>query len=427
MKRVLRITTGLLLACAVVFAVVKAIPFVRYAAEVERHARRTAEREPAALADWRREFGDPSKTLAAFPDQPNSDTAVRLVALCQEVGIEMARPKREQQQGIARESGDQGSPNREIGDYVQAELGRAGGSVTAPPETIRVFLDTHQAEISKTVSFLSTSKPPAWEMKVSLGTEAPIPNLLGHIHLQRLLVTKALNQIQLGEEKEAVLAFRASWILNESLRDRPEVIAQLVAVSIARMQVGLARKLALDPVEWRDRLGDHDYRGSLLKAMEVGSICGFRNLPIGTSRWERASRTDFLNLQRSFLVALRDSAVSDGPVGASDRIWQVNQQPLSAGQIVSLIAWPNLENAIRRVDRFILDAELTDRILEAKMLKDKLGHWPKEIAGVESSRMPGARWTYAVSEGHRMTISFNRELHWQDQKGMMLPLRYESD
>lgn len=427
MKRVLLIITCLLLACAGVFAVVKAVPFVRYAMDVDRHARQAASREPAALADWRREFGDPARTLAAFPDQPDSETAVLLVVLSQEVGIEMARPKREQQQGIARESTDERSLNQAIGDYGQAELARVGGTVTAPPQTVLAFLETHHSEISKIVSFLSTSKPPAWKMKVSLRSEAPIPNLLGQIRLQQLLVTEALNQTRIGEQGEAVRAFRASWTLNKSLRDRPDVISQLIAISIARMQVGLARKLVVGPVEWRDRLSDHDYRVSLLTAMEVESIWGLQSLPTGTSRWDRASRTDFLDLQRSFLVALRDSAVSDGPVGASDRIQQVDQQPLSAGQIVGLIALPNLENAIRRVDRLIVDTELTDRILKAKMLKAKLGHWPNEIPGTESSRMRGARWTYAVSADDRMTISFNRELHWEGQKGMMLPLRYESD
>jgi hypothetical protein len=82
---------------------------------------------------------------------------------------------------------------------------------------------------------------------------------------------------------------------------------------------------------------------------------------------------------------------------------------------------------MRRVDRLVLDAELTDRIIHAKVLRAELGHWPTAIPGLETSQMPGGRWVYAVRGDGGMTISFSRELEWDDEQEMILPSRYESE
>jgi hypothetical protein len=88
---------------------------------------------------------------------------------------------------------------------------------------------------------------------------------------------------------------------------------------------------------------------------------------------------------------------------------------------------PNLANSIRRADRLIIDLELTERILEARIRRAALGRWPAAIPGLETSRMPGEHWSYFVGNDGRMTIYFSRELHWEGQRGWMLPLRYESN
>jgi hypothetical protein len=252
--------------------------------------------------------------LAAFPKEPDNDKAVRLIDLARRVGVDMARPGELRDGRVSRPAAADRALSKAIGKYCQNELMASRGPMNLPPETVRVFLDGHRLEIGDIVNVLSTSEPIAWQMRTRLGSEAPIPNLLGQLRLQRLLIAAALRT---AGDPESVRIFRSSWNLNASLWDRPEMMSQLISIGIDRMLLGLARKLPIDSDEWRTRLRDHDSRNSLLRAMEVEAIGQFRTLPTGTSRLERASRADFLDARRSFIVALRDSPVSDSSGVAS--------------------------------------------------------------------------------------------------------------
>ena len=425
MKRIPLIAACILVAGAAVFGFVKVIPSVRDAIETQRHVRRAALRAPGAEADWRKEFGDPDRKLAAFPRHEDSETSVRLVELARIVGVDLARPKSQQPGGL--ESGDKRILSQAISHYDEEELTKPSGEIEPPSDAVRDFLEERNREIGDVVTFLSTSESPEWKVDVLLGYEAPIPNLLGQIRLQRLLIAQALSRAQLGREDEAGQAFRASWNLNASLRDRPDVISQLIAIAVARMHAGLARRLTLDAAEWHERLLDHDYRASLLRALEVESIVGVRLWP-GSSLWDRASRADFLDQRRAFLVGLRDSSVAaDGQTQISSEGSRLESSPRSPGAIIEMMMVPNLANSIRRADRLIIDLELTERILEARTRRAGLGHWPAAIPGLETSRMVGEHWNYFVGNDGRMTIYFSRELHWEGQRGWMLPLRYESN
>jgi hypothetical protein len=422
MKRIAIVAVCILVvAGAALFGFMKVVPTVRDAIDTQRHVRQAALREPGAEADWRKEFGDPDRTLAAFPSHEDSETAVRLIELARTVGIDLARTK--SQQPGRGESNDERTSSRAISQYDEEELTKPSGEIEPPPDAVRAFLEERDREIGDVVSFLSTSEPPAWKVDVLLGHEAPIPNLLGQLRLQRLLVAQTLNRAQLGRENEAEQVFRASWNLNASLRDRPDVISQLIAIAVARMHAGLARRLPLDPAAWRERFVDHDYRASVLRALEVESIVGVRRLPTDSSLRDRASRADFLDQRRTFLVGLRDSPVADGQTEISSK----RSEPRTPGAVIEMMMVPNLAGTIRRADRLIIDLELTERILEARMRRTGLGHWPATIPGLETSRMPGEHWNYFVGNDGRMAIYFSRELQWEDQRGWMLPLRYESN
>jgi hypothetical protein len=424
MKRPVVLALCLLIAGAAVFVLAKGIPFVCNAIEMDRHARKAALREPAAEQEWRREFGDPAKTLSAFPRREDSESATRLIELAHPLGIEMARPK--DGQTPPRESNTARALTQAIRDYGSAELGRPGGSVSPPPEAVRIFLQARDRDIDAIVNSLSSAETPVWKSDVSLGAEAPIPNLLGQMRLQRLLVAQALSRARVGQEDEAERVLRASWSLNASLRDRPDVMSQLIAIAIARMQVGLARRISVDPASWLARFAEHDYRPSVLRALEAQALGGLRQLPIRSSRQDRASRVDFLDLWRTFLVNLRDSPVEDGPIENLDRTYLKDHDRKSEAAIVATIVMPNLANAVRRADRLIIDTELTEQILHARLLKARLRNWPTGLSKFSASRMTGARWIYSVGTDGRLTVSFSREPSWEGQGGLILPLCYES-
>ena len=421
MKRIALIVGPILGAGAIIFALLEGMPRVREVIETNRHAAVASRREPVAHARWKAEFGEPTEILAELPSQEDSEAALRLIEIVDSTGIDLRRP------GLVRrplpESTMSRALRRAIADYGRSELIRTGGSIQLPPDAVRSFLDEHRSRIEKIVGFLSTSEVPEWKSDISLGYGTPIPNLLGLMHLQNLLVAEILYRAQRGEESNAERVLNASWSLNASLRDRSEVISQIIAISVARFHVGLARRLSIDPTRWRARFLEHDYRKSLLRAMQVEFAVGLRNLPDGGSRWDRASRADFMDITRSFWVSLRDSPIFDEPKKFDEAV----DTRRSGGAVIAAMPLPNLANAVSRADRLILDTELTDRVLELRMQKAALGRWPSALPGnLAVSRVPGGRWIYSVGGDRRMIIHFSRELAWQNQKGLNLPTRYES-
>jgi hypothetical protein len=52
--------------------------------------------------------------------------------------------------------------------------------------------------------------------------------------------------------------------LNQALSEMPQLTSQLIAVAVARMQVGALRKMEVDASLWRARLAEHDFKRSVL-------------------------------------------------------------------------------------------------------------------------------------------------------------------
>jgi hypothetical protein len=396
-------------------------PYAYYTIATYPHVLRAARREPAAEQAWKTEFGSIIETRAASPKGEDNESALRLIALASAAGIDLARPKGTER--IDFEHDPDRAMREAAGDYVTAEVTKVGGPVEPPPKVAREYLEAHEPALDALVEFLSNAEPLAWKCDSELGPDAPVPNLLGLIRLQRLLVARALTRASAGEPQEAERTLSAAWFLNASIRDRPEVVCQIIAIAAARLQVGLARRLALDPAAWRERLNDHDYRASVLRALVLQNDRFFRRLPAGPSARDRATRADLFDLTREFLVALRDAPVGDGsiPISAPAK----TDSPASEGEILASIWIPNLADTMRRAVRLAIDTELTDRVLQARSLRHQLGHWPTGMPEIDGTRVPGARWIYTLDERGRPSISFSRDLHWESLSGLCLPLRYE--
>lgn len=421
MRRRTLIATVALAAGAAAFGVVKAMPLLRNAMSVERHIRHAALREPAAEADWNREIGDPDQALSSFPSHEDTPAAIRLIELARSVGVDVARSAaaRPGRQEIAAER----ALSQALKEYGENELTRSGGTVGAPPETVLACLRDHDEGVRELVAALVSGETLAWKTDLSLGHEAPLPNLLGHVRLQRLLVAEALARANRGEDEEAERVLLASWNLNGSLRARPEVMSQLIAISVARMQAGLGRRLSVDPVTWLQRYAEHDDRSSLLRAIEVESIVELRQFPDGP-RWARASRADFLDARRALLTRFRSASPSGRSAGAPTERADVEANPMTVGGIVAAMGEPNLKKAVERADRLAVDIELTQHILEARLQAERLGRLPAAMPSFNTSRVPGAHWQYSV-DGGGFSISFSGELHSEDRQGLVLPLHYE--
>jgi hypothetical protein len=158
--------------------------------------------------------------------------------------------------------------------------------------------------------------------------------------------------------------------------------------------------------------------------MEVEKIGHLRRLA-GSSRYERATRAEYLDWSRIMLVGFRDAPVGDGPLAPRFP----KDDDGTPGGVLASAAMPNLAESVRRADRLTGDIELTDRVLQARELRAKLGNWPQEIPGFAASRMPDARWIYAPSPTRdgKLSISLSRELRWEGGPGLILPMSHILD
>ena len=411
--------------CAGVFGAIKAVRFVKGAIQYRKHELAAAAQEPAAVAAWRADFGDPRELLASFPKENANPTAIAFATASRELGIEMSRVKRADSTGGSIPANLE--PFKSIREYDEGELKKVDSPISEPSQSTSSFMETHRAALDQIVALLVKSEPPRWELDMARGSEGPIPNLLGILRTQRLLAAEALMRAGRGDNQAAENALRASWNLNSSLRDRPEVITQLVAGRIAQMQAGVARRLpVISAAEWRARFQEHDYRASLLRAMVAETAGHLAAFPDDRSTFNRAARADLMNQQRQLLVSLRDSPLTTKRDGAVDRVASREPNPLSAGEILGSIGMPNLANAWRRADRLTIDLEFTGKILEAKEQRSHLGRWPSQIPGFEKSAMAGAQWVYSVAASGRVSISLSTSLEWPSQQGheFTLPLEY---
>src|SRR6185437_8585836 len=97
--------------------------------------------------------------------------------------------------------------DKQIRRYVKEQLSKENTILDPFPEPILQQYDQNQTKIREIISILNTDEGPVWAQDVS-DLNGPLPRLLGHYMLQRLLVLEIFKNIQLEKPAEADAAFR---------------------------------------------------------------------------------------------------------------------------------------------------------------------------------------------------------------------------
>jgi hypothetical protein len=404
-----------------------------------------ARREEQCDLAWTAAFGSLDDLKKKYPKRETNEAAKQVEELSKVLGFDLAPSVRTVGTMPRPLAPAEAKRGQALLDYISTQISKPEASIDAPPEELTRFLEEKRGTLEGIESLVIAGPPPMWSFEISRPErDAPVPNGLGQLRLQRILLARALSAALGGRGDAASRPLEASWNLNESLRTRPETLSLLFAMAIARLQVGVLREVSVDERLWRQRLTTLDPRRPLLDALVLDARLNssrnwwrdfFRN--DGHSPWykrardllaspmERVVMVEYSNLMRDELSRLRGSALSDPlpepPTPARG----------SAAQIIASIWMPYIRSSFARADRLVVDAELTSKILEAKQLRKENGmRWPTAIPAIETSRFPGASWRYEVSpKGGRMSIAFSRELASPyGQSGMKaLPLRFSSN
>jgi hypothetical protein len=386
---------------------------------------------------WISTVGTSDAVLARYPAQEENGSANTLAELTLPIGIDIApRWDNERERPV-----DELEMNLrfEISKYL--ELLESAERIQQPPsQALAGFLETHRADIDAVQAHLLHNGQPQWEADLSRLFAAPIPNLRGHIDLQKLLIADVLARNHAGERTAALNGMEASWVLNQGLRDDPVLITQLIAISVNRMQLGALRQLPELPERWIERVTEHDFRASFHRALELEGWVWTQlddvEMIMGDGFFQKAL-FKFAKPYVSYCLAdvsddyrerLHNLANVEALCDADLSVFGADLNvPVPRWNLIGQIIVPNLGNAIDRLRRLELDIELTGKLLQLDIeRRANGGEWPTRRSSLEvSTSCPDDRWILRAGDDDSMTISFSREISWPEQIGTVLPTRFK--
>jgi hypothetical protein len=392
---------------------------------------------------WARTFGSWEEIAERHPSRGTNEPARTLERLAAPLGIELApRSSNGRNRPSARAAAEFAEIREELGLYMDRQLERPRRAIEPPPEAVAIYLQAHEDDVEAVRRQLQGGAEPRWELRPEMLGEVQLPNLLGHLNLQMVLLADALVRARVGDDEAALSDLEASWRLNAAIREDPVLVTQLAAIAVNRRQIGTLRQLDEAPARWRDRLIEHDARRSLLEALSFeGRV------------WIRLDESPELRdaskvRQRVFWAAVRPlirfslADVSDRyrrrleNLAAVDAICDTDLRntesdlnpPIPKWNLIGGAVMPDFADLPGRSARLELDLELTTKLLEARTARrENDGRWPESLPGIgRSLACPGDHWLYEATPDGAMSIVFSREVSWPEpkDKGVMLPMRY---
>ena len=408
---------------------------------------------------------DIQEFVKRFPDTEPNDSALKLRALMAKLGISgggtpefpidaytishpdfaVSESKRQAFEEI----------REELGNYLNTLISKPNDNVDPIPDQLRQYLIDNAEYIEAIRQHILNNEVPQWERDITSIVEGdytfPLPSYFNLVNLQNVILLDVLEKNSRGQLKQAEEMLEVSWRLNQSLRNEYYLISQLVVLIMGRYSTGVIRKLEYIPVEWQQRLLEHDYHQSVLISLETDFLFEFNfmrsshlYLPLVYSTEEvfspedlllallikfpifkpyrRFSAIDTYNIQIKRLaeskqqnICLSDSAAS-ATIDTTPAWWNIPGQTIVPARF----------NGHHRATQYMLELELTQKILQVKAIAAKTGKWPPSVPNMESEICPGVEWVYQVSPDGTMSISLSEQPEWLTERREKLPLTYST-
>ncbi len=367
--------------------------------------------------------GDPDKRLAL---SKKNAAAEELESLVLSLGLD-AHPKDPSAEHPSRE--DREAYQRAgFGSWLDARLKTADDSITPVPASLQSFLEKRQPTVGRVAGLLERDVP-QWDSEPRANPgERPT---LALAQLARILTASALVEERAGRHAQAADLLEATWSLSRSLSVQPDLMSQLIAVGLGKLQAGALRKMSEPPVQWLDRMsGVEPWRG-MLDAVEAEHAPSAR---AGDAALDE-SRRAYARAWSAAIDRLRQLSPCEVSKLSSEEIWKPAEEEITrsieAGgdpslQTLLTIAVPNITGAIRRAGRLLVDRELTARVLEVRQEKaaSRDGRWPEKFLDLDSRVCPGFFYEYQT-RGAAMAIRFKGPIDDGGSPPLVLPLSFE--
>ncbi len=394
------------------------------------------------LDDARKEWPFTGGALAnvpqLFPRTSVNQSARALADLCRELGVNMVdhsekhakRPSQEEQRAFK-------AIRFSLEGYLEKELEKPTGFIEPPPPEIVTYL-TKNAEVLANIShLLVTNDLPEWTLDVEKGPMAPIPNLLGHLHLHRVLIVQGLYLHVNGNNAQAWSHLHASARLADSLFTRPELISQLIAISEATEVLGAMRKMNAPIPSWAFSWPAHDLEQALLTANTthawtlsmisdrglISTVADEEREKVGAQIFSAVSHPYIrisgaqmiFALKRVTRDRMREGLCTDRPSSLGTIEEQLPGWIVLPGRTIFANFWTyavvSWESWHRQYHDLMVHIEGTRSILSAKAAKamSPTGHWPETLPEI-ASLCESFAWSYTVSPDGSITFQYTKPL-----------------
>ena len=323
----------------------------------------TRENRAAAVA-WPARLGSLADVPKRFPDTEQSESATKLIALASAAHVNLAPRNRSSMPETKPDP--MKAIRKDVGEYVKAQLQRSGDAIDAPPPAVAQYLAENAAALDAARDHILGGAPIVWESKLSKGWDAPIPNLAGHMTLQKMFAARALDKAR-NKDASAWEDLRASWRLNRGFWSRPDMISIIIALESSRVVNATARKMPLPAAAWLGETFTFDYAGPMAAAQQADAWIVHRGAERSVAWKEllreveyRMQSTEYLDVMRTYTGEALKSKACDAtsPEFATARASITAASPLSA--------MPNLTAVWHRLMRFRAELEATERVLQLR-------------------------------------------------------------
>jgi hypothetical protein len=369
----------------------------------------------AGSARWPNNLGTANDIAHHFPRLPMNEAATRVAELSKPLGVQFD----ERPAGIT-------SLRAPLNAYLARAVAGVNDDIDAPPPAVAAWLAQHGNELRAVQQQLVAQDPPQWPVDAEALLDAPIPRLLAHMDLFRLLAVDALEQRRAGNDAVAWDDLHASWKLSQGLLTRPELISQLIAIAGTRLANGVAAKLSAPTPAWRHELSSFDFGAAAVAALAYEGTHGWRvarAYPAG----EPADVAKQTRIERL-------AATVAGPWTRYRAGQSLDAQRELATELASLRACdphprtprdtPNLTEAWRRIGRVRAEVEGVEKLLALKAARAQSGAWPESMPSIEGSSCTDGRWRYSRAADGSMSLAFTKPIGVAPSQLTIVPLAF---
>lgn len=360
---------------------------------------------------------DGKSALERFPPTERNQSSTRLEKLALEVGVVLARADRDSEESSDAEPNDEAEDSLDdaLVEYFHSLISSEETTLLEPPATLLEWLGEHRTQLDRIVELLIEEEPPTEPFELALGFEMRAPNLLAYLRLERRLLLVVIEAMRADDEETATRALEASWHLGAPIWERPSMISQLVAASIAKAQMAVLRRRPGLALGWSPRLRDLDPAGGILTSfrLEAWTPWHDRTIEESTSTPAWMWRWMMLDYARRMHMTVEQMTATDVLEFQPDEFFVEQFGDFPRWNIVGRILFPNLFDAWPRAHRTALDVELTRRLIDACGDPNTTALAERR----EPSSVDGLSWIFQLDDGV-LTILLDGEIdpHRQENR-----------